>query len=670
MGLEDVFQFLLGKQLPGQARLRNSQGAAELLHRPAAITTEHPQPQPHGMQGGQSAARIGPGLIVHGHKAQQLLPLSHRQHRGPLLPLLLLPAAPRLSHGHALSLQPRGAAHPAAHAIQQPPPHALPRLAAAVIQGQQRQLALLGLLQQGMGQGMAALGLEAGGDLDEPIGTGSARFQGGHQRTPQGEGAGFIEQQGVQAGGGFDRITAAEQHTGLGGTARAHGDGRWGGQAQGAGTGHHQHGNAELQGQGQGRFCAHAQALMAAVQMGRRGSRQHLGPQQRSPAPPEQEGGRSQGQYRQGEAPGHPIGQALDRGLAGLGLLHQVNDAGHGALGTWAQHFHGEGPIEIEAARRQLRAGLRLQRQRFAREARDIHAGEALQHKAIHRHPVAGQQPHPIPRPQGTHPHGTGGHLRIRRIAQQQQRGIGLQLCQLLQGAAGTTAGPLLQEPPQQHEAQQHHRLIEEALPAHRGPDEGHQAGQIGAAHAQTHQGVHARHTRQGRTGPTHQDRTTRAGQGQGGHQGMQADVCQGRERQRTCLSQVPQHRHQQQAQGHHQLAPVLPPTAPLLPLRRAEGQALLVAAAGCKAEARQGRDQGRCWIDGRPSQQLRIEADPGRAGEQVHAGLADAGLGQQPLLHGPDTATAFHTLHLQQQRSHGTGRRRSQRAGQQGLSG
>ena len=148
---------------------------------------------------------------------------------------------------------------------------------------------------------------------------------------------------------------------------------------------------------------------------------QQGGPLASAPQPPEQKSNQGQGQHHQGEATGQAIGQALDRGLAALGPLHQLDDAGHGTVATAAAHLQHQGGLQVEAAGSQFRARLGLQGQGLAGEGRDVQRRAALPHQGVHRHPIARQQPQPIPRPQPPHPH------RPRRLITQQQQGrIGL----------------------------------------------------------------------------------------------------------------------------------------------------------------------------------------------------------------------------------------------------
>ena len=50
--------------------------------------------------------------------------------------------------------------------------------------------------------------------------------------------------------------------------------------------------------------------------------------------PPEQKGGEGQADHAVAKTACHTIGQALDGGPTGLGLLHQTNDPGQGGFGT------------------------------------------------------------------------------------------------------------------------------------------------------------------------------------------------------------------------------------------------------------------------------------------------------------------------------------------------
>ena len=89
----------------------------------------------------------------------------------------------------------------------------------------------------------------------------------------------------------------------------------------------------------------------------------------------------------------------------------------------------------------------------------------------------------------------------------------------------------------------------------------------------------------------------------------------------------MPGDREEQQEQGHHQLAPALPPAHLLPPLLQAQGPivTIQIAYSGRIAHGGQGLDQGlrRLRGDG-----LRIQPHPGGPIEQVDARLAHARLG------------------------------------------
>ena len=276
---------------------------------------------------------------------------------------------------------------------------------------------------------------------------------------------------------------------------------------------------------------------------------QHGGPVVGAPEPPEQEGGRGQEQHRQGETAGHAVGEPLNRGLAQLGLLHQVHDAGDGALAAPPQHLELQRSGQVETASREFAAGLDGLREGLTGEGRGVHRGAALAHQPIHRNAVARENADPVTGAQAPHPHGPG-----RPAIHQQQGLLGLKQGQGLDGSAGAVAGPLLQEAAGQHETQQHHGLVEEAGPAPRRPEPAHQTGQEGTAHPQPHQGVHAGGPGEGGAPTSHEDGPARTCQGRDGQQGMEPGLGQGGARQAegTGIGQMAQARHQHQSQGHH----------------------------------------------------------------------------------------------------------------------
>ncbi len=369
---------------------------------------------------------------------------------------------------------------------------------------------------------------------------------------------------------------------------------------------------------------------------------QHGGPVVGAPEPPEQEGGHGQQQHRQGEATGHAVGEPLNRGLAQLGLLHQVHDAGDGAFAAPPQHLKLQRSGQVETASREFAAGLGGLGEGFTGEGRGVHRGAALTHQPIHRNAVAREDANPVARAQAPHPHRPG-----RPAIHQQQGLIGLKQGQGLDGAAGAVAGPLLQEAASQHETQQHHGLVEEAGPAPRRPEPAHQTGQVGTAHPQPHQGVHAGGPGEGGAPPSNEDASAWTRQSRTGQQGMEPGLGQGGARQAegTGIGQMAQTRHQHQSQGHHQLPPTLPPVALLKTLTTAERVVIVLAPGpGREAELLEALQQGWQALLGP------IQLHPGGAGEQIHAGLPHPLLLVEALFHRPHAAAAFHPFHIKQQ--------------------
>ena len=405
------------------------------------------------------------------------------------------------------------------------------------------------------------------------------------------------------------------------------------------------------------------QTVGAMHRQGRSGrNTEHLGPESGAQQPPEQEGGACQQQHRQGEATRHPVGEALDRGLAGLSLLHQMDDAGDGALGAAATHLQLQRRRQVEAAGGQLLTRHGRLGHRLAGERREIQCRLAGNHHTVDRDAVARKHLDAIAGPQTADP-----DLPRRTVVHQQQSLIGLQLDQLLDRPARAPAGPLLQEAAGQHEAQQHHRLVEEAGPTAGGPQQPDRAREPGAGHAQPHERVHAGQAGQGGAEAVQQDRAAGKGQGQGGHQAVQPGAGQGRERrpigEGAALCRMAQGRDQHQAEGHEESAPLLPPVALPQPLTPAEGGGVLLARTGLEAQLGQAGEErcqplGRLPFGIRPRAglvgppQAGLQFQPGGAGQEIDAGLAYPRLLHQALLDSPHAAAALHPLHLQQQRA------------------
>ena len=181
-----------------------------------------------------------------------------------------------------------------------------------------------------------------------------------------------------------------------------------------------------------------------------------------------------------------------------------------------------------------------------------------LKHETIHRHAIPRQELKSLSRPKGT-----DTHLPNRSIRQHKPGGFRLQLSQLLQCKTRAEAGALLKESSQQDKTQQHHRLVEKTGPPHLGPDQGNDAGGVGTANPQSHQGVHAGSTGTSRGQASTEDRSARADKRHRGQHSMEGEAPDEGESEMARFADVTQDRKQQQRQRHHQLSPLLPPGQP-----------------------------------------------------------------------------------------------------------
>ena len=158
-----------------------------------------------------------------------------------------------------------------------------------------------------------------------------------------GDRAGLVEHDGVDPAGGLEHLGALDEDAELGAPAGADQQGGRRGQAEGAGAGDDQHGH----GGGERRGGA----------VGRGGGE------------PEAEGGDGQGDDDGDEDRRHPVGQALHRGLAGLGVGDQPGDLGQRGVGA------DPGGLDDEPA-----AGV------------DGGAGDGVARADLDRHGLAGEQ--------------------------------------------------------------------------------------------------------------------------------------------------------------------------------------------------------------------------------------------------------------------------------------
>ncbi len=139
---------------------------------------------------------------------------------------------------------------------------------------------------------------------------------------------------------------------------------------QGTGTGHDQQGQRPIE------------PTLAAVDCVPKGQ------------PPDQRGedGDQGGQnhHCRGVDFGEAVHKTLGRGLLGLGLLHQADEAGDGVVRGVAGDFHFQRALAVDAAGEDLVAGLLVHGHALAGDGGLVDPGEAGQHHAVHGDALAG----------------------------------------------------------------------------------------------------------------------------------------------------------------------------------------------------------------------------------------------------------------------------------------
>ena len=181
--------------------------------------------------------------------------------------------------------------------------HPQPRQGLEFLHLGQNQVFHRGGVGHGFGQGVLRFGLQGRGQGQNLVGapTLPGMEVGDLGRAP-GEGAGLVEDHGGEAIGPLQGFAAPHQDAQFRAPAGAHHDRGGGGQPHGAGAGDDEHRHHADQGPGDGRG--------------------------RAPEEPGQEGEGRQAHDHRHEDARHLVHQALDGGLAGLGLFHQADDLG------------------------------------------------------------------------------------------------------------------------------------------------------------------------------------------------------------------------------------------------------------------------------------------------------------------------------------------------------
>ena len=195
--------------------------------------------------------------------------------------------------------------------------------------------------------------------------TGRAR-EPGHGRSSDGQRPGLVEDEMIDRGQALEYGAVLDQDAARGGEPGRHGHCHGRGHSEGTRTGDDEHG-------------------------GRRHDRDlDIHPH------PDQEGqGRQTERCR--DKPGHdPVGKPLNRGLAGLGVLDQSDDATQRALTQQRTDTHGHDTGTVDGARNDLIAERLGDRSRLAGQHGFIHPAAAGDHLAVDRDALAGTHQHAL----------------------------------------------------------------------------------------------------------------------------------------------------------------------------------------------------------------------------------------------------------------------------------
>ena len=223
----------------------------------------------------------------------------------------------------------------------------------------------------GLGDGMQGQSFRMGGQLEQLFFIDLFRLHARHGHAALGEGARLIKDHRIASAQGFQQVAALDQDAVFGGAADARVEGEGHGQHQGAGAGDDQEDQRPAQPKDKG----------LARHQGRNDAQQH------------------RQQAHDGRIPmSETADEALGAGLALTRLLHQLQDAGNGALRIGARGADAQGIRQVDAAADDRIAGIDRMGRGLAGERRSIQRGAAADDLAVQGHALAGTHHQDIPR--------------------------------------------------------------------------------------------------------------------------------------------------------------------------------------------------------------------------------------------------------------------------------
>ena len=282
--------------------------------------------------------------------------------------------------------------------------------------------ALFGGGDDGRRQGMLARALERGREPQQ-VGLGSAgqRDDRGDLGLALGQRAGLVDHDGVDLLQPLERFGVLDQDAQARAAADADHDRHRGGEAQGARAGDDQHRDGGDQA------------------VGERG--------RRAPQPPGHERERGDRDHRRHEPAGDLVGEPLDRRARALRLGHHLDDAREHRLLADLLRAHDEAAPAVERAADHLGTGLLLDRQRLAGDHALVDRARSFDDLAVDRHAIARPHPQPIVRE-----HLVERHFLVAAVLAQPPRGLGSEVEERLDGAAGLLARAQLEHLAQENQ--------------------------------------------------------------------------------------------------------------------------------------------------------------------------------------------------------------------------
>ena len=341
-------------------------------------------------------------------------------------------------------------------------------------------------------------GLLRRGRQTQHLGFGEAVMGGdvGDARLALREGAGLVENDGLELVGGFQSRTASEQDAQLGALAGADPNRRRGGESQRARAGDNQHGHEVEE---------------------RKGNRRGRAPQE--PGRKRQQGN---AKHRGHEDGGHFVGQPLDGRLGALRLFDQPDDLRQHRVASNPRGAHGKAAGLVERGAEDGITGGSVHRQTLAGEHRLVERRVALGDLTVHRHLFARPHQHQIAK-------GHVPHRDVHGLAVAPHAGRpGLQAHEFADGLGRLAARSCFDQAAQDDQGKDHDRGIEVDVRAdtktaeHSWQKRDRGAVQVGGGSAEGDEGAHvgafllqAPPRRPGRTAS--RPRTAPAWRGRGG---------------------------------------------------------------------------------------------------------------------------------------------------------